>query len=179
MVVPIAASEQARAFVQVNTARTAMSQFNKFKAGLAAQEPWALMADTAVRDAGCKLMRFAPGSKSKKPGDILCVGLIREMVVKGNGQAVTTTLTAIRAIDSGGVSAILLYSDWILNPLIKAVACFPGLDAQTLTDILRHKRPAVIMDAAERQAKTERRGIPLTARELFMAEIRAHQGRAV
>ena len=171
MVVPIAATEQAQAFIQVNTARTAMSQFNKFKAGIAAGEPWAIEADRAVTEAGCVLMRFCPNAKFRKPGDILCVGLVREMVAKGHGRAVTMTLQAIRQIDAGGSSAQLLYSDWLLNPLVKAVAAFPKLDLQTLTDTLRKRRPFHVMDAAERRAKEEHKSTALIARQMFEAAI--------
>lgn len=174
MVVPIAATDQARAFIQVNTARTAMSQFNKFKAGIAAGEAWALQADKAVSDAGCALMRFSPATKSRTAGQILCVGLIRELVTKGRARAITTTLTAIRAIDHGGPSGVALYSDWILNPLLKAVAEFRGLDAATLTAALRAHRPFHVMDAAERLAKAERQSTGLTARRMF-AKIIADQ----
>lgn len=171
MVVPIAATEQAQAFIQVNTARTAMSQFNKFKAGIAAGEPWAIEADRAVTEAGCVLMRFCPNAKFRKPGDILCVGLVREMVTKGHGRAVTVTLQAIRQIDTGGSSALLLYSDWLLNPLVKAVAAFPKLDLPTLTDTLRKRRPFHVMDAAERRAKEEHKSAGLIARQMFEAAI--------
>lgn len=174
MVVPIAATEQAQAFIQVNTARTAISQYNKFKAGLAAGEAWALEADRAVSAAGCVLMRFSPSSKLRKPGDILCVGLVREMVVRGQSRAVTVTLQAIRAVDTGGASSVLLYSDWMLNPLIKAVAAFPKLTADSLTDALRKKRPFHVMDAAERLAKEEKKSVGLAARQMFEAIIAAH-----
>lgn len=174
MVVPIAASEQAKAFIQVNTARTGVSQFSLLKAGLTAGEDWAIRADKAVKDAGCNLMRFAPNVKYKRPGDVLCVGLVREMVTKGNDRAVTVALTALRALETGGNSDVLLYMDAILNPLIRAVADHPNIDVPTLIALLRRKRPAHILDAAERLAKTERRGRPLVARELFGAAIRQH-----
>lgn len=174
MVVPIAATEQARAFVQVNTARTAMSQYNKFKAGLAAGEAWALLADITVSNTGCRLMRFALNANKRKLGDIQCVGLIRDLVTRGHAPAITATLTAIRAIDTGAPTSMVLYTDWILNPLLKAVAEFPGLDAATLTDVLRAKRPAHVMDAAERLAKTEHRSTAALAREGFVAVIRIH-----
>lgn len=174
MVVPIAATEQARAFLQVNTARTAMSQFNKFKAGLAAGEDWAIEADKAVRDAGCTLMRFTPSAKSREPGQILCVALVREMVTKGHARAVTNTLTAVRALDTGGSSSPLYYSDWLLNPLMRAVSGFPKIDADTLTEILRKRRPFHVMDAAERQAKAEGKSVGLVARQMFEATIGSH-----
>lgn len=176
MVVPIAATEQARAFVTVNTARTSVSQYALFKAGLASGEAWAVAADRAVAQAGCKLMAFNPSSKSKKPGEIYAVGLIRDLVTRGHDTAVTVALRAIRAIEDTTTQSatVLLYSDWLLNPLLKAVADFPGLTADTLTTILRHKRPFLIMDAAERLAREEKRSLALTAREAFATTIRAH-----
>jgi hypothetical protein len=178
MVVPIAATEQATAFIQVNTARTAMSNYNLFKAGLAAGVPWALTAEKAVSDAGCTLMTFNPASNARKSGQICSVGLIRDMVLKGHARAVTIALTAIRAIDNGAASAILLYSDWTLNPLIKAVAQFPKLDADTLADLLRKRRPFNVIDAAEKVAKEEGRPKAIAAREAFITLIRQQIGGA-
>ena len=91
-----------------------------------------------------------------------------------HASAVTTALTAIRANDPGGTSSFLLYSDWLLNPLLKAVAEFPDLDAPTLTDFLRKRRPFIVMDAADRLAKAEKRSGGLVAREMYVAAIRAH-----
>lgn len=174
MVVPIAATEQAAAFVAVNTARTAMSSFNKYKAGLAAGEAWAVACDSAVTDAGCRLMRFHPSSQNKKPGEVYCVGLIRAMVEGGHARAVTTALTAVSALDEGGTSAVLLYSDWLLNPLIKVVAEFPDLSAATLTAILHRKRPFTVIETAERLAKAEKLATGATVRGAFRAVIAKH-----
>jgi hypothetical protein len=102
MVVPIAATEQATAFVQVNSARTAMSPLNLYKAGLVAGAAWAIDADRAVSEAGCRLMRSNRSTKDKKPGEVYCVGLIRDLVAKGHGRAVTVALSAVRALDQGG-----------------------------------------------------------------------------
>lgn len=174
MVVPIAATEQAMAFVQVNTARTSMSQFNLFKAGLAAGEPWAIAADKAVADAGCRLLRFAPNAKSRNPGDVLCVGLVRDLVKKGHDRAVTVTLTAIRSIDAGGNSAVLLYSDWLLNPLMRAVAEFPDMDPDQLAAVLRRHRPFIVVETAERLAKAEKLPVGVAVRDAFKTLIGSH-----
>ena len=174
MVVPIAATEQAQAFIQVNTARTGISVFSIYKAGLASGEPWAMAAQDAVTAADCRLMSFKPHAAAKKPGQVYCVGLIRDMVIKGHAQAVTVALTAVRSIDAGGNSAVLLYSDWLLNPLLKAVADFPDLSVETLADLLRKKRPMHVMDAAARLAKEENRRASVIAREIFAAAIRQH-----
>ena len=113
-----------------------------------------------------------PRMSRKKPGNIFCVALIRDHVRNGKAAAITTALTAIRMIDTGSATSILLYSDWILKPLIGAVSDYPGIDVETLADILRKRRPAIVMDAAERLAKTEGRGRAAVAREMFGGEIR-------
>lgn len=174
MVVPIAATEQATAFLAVNTQRQGMSQFSLFKAGLASGEPWALEANRAVAEAECRLMSFHPSSANKKPGEIYAVGLIRDLVTKGQAQAVTTTLRAIRAIDTGGNAAVLLYSEWLLKPLMQAVAASPPIEAQTLADLLHRKRPFITLEAAERLAKTEGKPRASVARESFITQIRQH-----
>ena len=175
MVVPIAATEQAQAFIQVNTARTNMSNYNLFKAGLAADVPWALAAQKAVADAGCQLMTFNPSSDGRKLGQVCSVGLIRDMVTKGKAHAVTTTLAALRAIDSGfGSSAILLYTDYVLNPLIKAVAEFPALDADTLADILRKRRPFNVIETAAATAEVRHISKSFAARSAFVTIISQH-----
>ena len=169
MVVPIAATEQARAFVAVNTARTGVSVFSIFKAGLASGEAWAIAASEAVAAADCRLMSFNPSAASKKPGDVYCVGLIRDMVKSGRAGAVTVTLSAIRAIDIGGSSSVLLYSDWLLNPLIKAVAEVPEADVETVVAALRRKRPFIVMEQAKRVADSEKRPMSTVARAMFLA----------
>lgn len=172
MVVPIAVTEQAKAFMTINTERTSVSVFSVFKAGLASGEPWALAASKAVADAGCRLMGSNSSTAAKKPGDVYCVGLIRDMVKLGRAHAITTTLTAIRMIDPGNTSSILLYSDWLLNPLMKAVASFPDLDPQTLADLLHRRRPLLILESSGRMAKQEGRPKAIAAREAFITLIR-------
>jgi hypothetical protein len=174
MVVPIAATEQALAFVQVNTARTAMSAFNLFKAGLAAGEEWAIRADKAVADAGCKLMRFHPSSKSKKSGEVYCVGLIRDLVTRGHDRAVTVTLDAVKAIDAGGPSAVALYSEYLLKPLMTAVTAFPDIDVDQLIAVLRRHRPFNVVETAQRLAKSENRPGTSAARDAFRTLIGSH-----
>jgi hypothetical protein len=175
MIVPIAVTEQAKAFIQVNTARTGVSQFNLYKAGLEAGHVWAVDAQEAVAQAGCKLMSFHPSSKNKRPGEIYAVGLIRDMVGKGHASAVTVALTALRAIeDTVGGAAVVLYSDFVINPLIKAVADFPDIDADTLTEILRKRRLMVVIDKAHALAKAEHKSPSATARQAIALMIRQH-----
>ncbi len=174
MVVPIAATEQAQAFLQVNTQRQGMSQFSLYKAGLASGEPWAKACESAVADAGCRLMSFHPSAKNKKPGEIYAVGMVRQMVERGHADAVTRTLQAIRLIDTGGNASVLLYTEWLLKPLMTAVARSPRIGADALADILRKKRPFITIDAAERLAKAERRPVATIAAEMFALQIGAH-----
>lgn len=174
MVVPIAATEQATAFLAVNTQRQGMSQFSLFKAGLASGEPWAAEAARAVAAADCKLMSFQPSSANKKPGEIYAVGLVRDMVRRGHSAAVTTTLRAVRTIDAGGSSALLLYSEWLLKPLMNAVAAAPRIEAATLADLLHKKRPFITLEAAERLAKAEGKPRAAVARQAFITQIAQH-----
>jgi len=175
MVVPIAATEQATAFVQVNSARTAMSPLNLYKAGLVAGEPWAVAADKAVADAGCRLMRSNRLTKDKKPGEVYCVGLIRDLVTHGNSRAVTVALSAVRApAEQAGTVALLFYSNWLLHPLMRAVAEVPGLDAETLTEVLRRHRPFNVIESAERLAKAEKLNVQQTVRASFVVHINRH-----
>jgi hypothetical protein len=174
MVVPIAATEQATAFLAVNTQRQGVSQFSLFKAGLAAGEPWAAEAARAVAAADCRLMSFHPSSANKKPGEVYAVGLVREMVTKGHAPAVTTVLRALRAIETGGSSDLALYSDWLLKPLMTAVAAAPPIDANTLATLLRRKRPFITLENAESLAKSEHRPRAAVAREAFLRQIGDH-----
>lgn len=124
-------------------------------------------------------MTFNPSGKDRRPGAIASVGLVRTMIKLGHARSVTVALTAIRDVDPGGNSAVLLYTDWLLNPLFKAVAQFPALDAPTLAAILRKHRPFHVMDAAERLARAEKRSISTVAREMFAAAIAGHLARMV
>ena len=178
MVIPIAATEQAMAFVAVNTARTNMSQYNLYRAGLAAGEEWAITARDVVAAADCRLMTFNPSSDNRKPGEICSIGLIRTIIKAGHAASITVALKAIRATDANNHSSVLLYSDWALNPIIRATTEFPGIDAETLADCFRRKRPMLVLDAAERLAKEEKRAVSAVAREMFAALIRSNLARA-
>ena len=181
MIVLVPGHEQALAFIEINTTRTAVSQHSLFRAALTAQTPWALQAEEAVTAAGCRLMRSNGSARTKKPGEVYAIGLIKTLVLSGKARTITTTLTAIRAYDTKPSSmSILLYSDYLLNPLTAAVAQFPGLTAEKLTELLHKKRPMNVIDAAKRLAKvTPKATRNALAREAFVALIRQHlQGKA-
>lgn len=174
MVVPITAAEQASAFVRVNTVQTSMSTISKYRASLMAGEPWAVLAERAVSAAGCKLLSVQPSHKSKKCGDIMCIGLIKNLVLAGHAQSVTVTLSAMRAIETSAASSILLYSTWVLTPLMTAVAEFPELNADTLAAILRSKSPFQIIAKAETAAESARVPKAPAIRQAFVTLIKAH-----
>lgn len=156
MVVEMSAVEQARAFAAMNTAVTRMSAHNVFRAALAAREPWAVEADAAVSDAGCRLMPYANSAASKKPGEIYSVTLIRRHIEAGEGEVVTACLSAIRATDEEGVRDC--YEGALLKAFFAAVAS--NIQFLRRIDLARFCREtdllAVAIIAAAQAAATRR-----------------------
>ncbi len=120
MIVPIPRGAQAAAFGQINSAAIRVGQHGLFKAALAEGADWAVESHAAVTAAGCTLMTGNRSSSEKKCGQVYCIGLVRSFVDAGKGWAVTAALGALRATDGG--RRVQLYSDYILRPLIGAVA---------------------------------------------------------
>lgn len=140
-------AEQSRAFASVNSQSIRVTLFHIYKAALAAREDWAVRADAAVRDAGCRLMVYYASQAFKKPGEIYCIGVIRKAIEAGHDAAVTAALAAVAAHPRLGQS-VASYTDYLLQPWIGAVAAQPVRDAETLAAALGQKNPFKLIEAA-------------------------------
>lgn len=125
MIVDVAPHAQAAAFTAINTQRTAVSAWHIFRAALASREPWAISADRAVRDAGCRLMTSYYSAANKKPAMIFAVTLVRAHVQAGRAALVTRVLTAIKASERG--DQVLMYQTRILKPLLAVLMAEPKM----------------------------------------------------
>lgn len=172
MVVPVSKSEQALAFVHVNSTQIRVSAHQVYRAALTARAPWAEACREAVEAAGCtlKMLNNTPAA-NKQPGDIYCIGLVRGLVERGKGWAVTAGLSAMRQYDEQGKAAF--YSDYILNPWLTAVATEPKHQRADLVAALRFKNPYAVIEAADRVAKSE--GKPLSAYRRDMFTVLIHR----
>ncbi|WP_353428750.1 ParB N-terminal domain-containing protein [Paracoccus denitrificans] len=141
-------AEQAQAFAGVNGTVTRITVHHVFKAALAAGESWAMLANRAVSDAGCTLMTYNKSSADKHCGEVFCIALIRQLVTAGHGATVTKVLTALRQID--GDKRTPLYSDYILRPLLTAVASDPRFLRLDLARILTLQDPFKVLDHQRR-----------------------------
>lgn len=118
--VEMSPTEQARAFAAINTQVTRMSSLNVYKAALAAREPWALDADCAVSNAGCRLMTFNKSTTDKRPGEVYAVTLIQKHIKAEEAEVVTACLAAIRKSDDVGVCEY--YHNAVLKGFFEAVS---------------------------------------------------------
>lgn len=141
-------AEQAQAFAGVNGTVTRITVHHVFKAALAARESWAVLANQAVSAAGCTLMTYNKTTAEKRPGEVFCIALIRQLVTAGHGATVTTVLSALRQIDGGKRAP--LYSDYILRPLLTAVATDPRFLRLDLARILTLHDPFKVLDHQRR-----------------------------
>jgi len=142
-------AEQAHAFAGVNGNVTRITVHHVYKAALAAGEVWAERAERAVSAAGCTLMTYNKSSAEKLVGEVFCIGLIRQLVMADHGSAVTFVLEALTRIDGGRRAA--LYSDYILRPLITAVASQPAFLHLNLGHVLARHDPFAVLDRAKRE----------------------------
>lgn len=152
MIVMIRAEEQAKAFVDVNTKRVTIHPTAIYKAALAAGEDWAVRSEAAVAEAGCRLVTRPVALSNRKPGDLMCMALVRDLVMSSRGWAVTTTLQGLRAFDEKG--DVALYADIILKPLMLAVASFGALDAESVRKALTLRKPFLVIETAHRYAES-------------------------
>lgn len=143
-------AEQAHAFAGVNGTVTRITIHHVYKAALAAGEPWAERACVAVEAAGCTLMTYNRSTAEKRCGEVFCIGLIRQLVTSGQGSAVTAVLQALRRLDGDRRPA--LYSDYILRPLMTAVAADPAFLKVDLAATLDRHDPFKVLDRIRRDA---------------------------
>lgn len=143
-------AEQAQAFAGVNGTVTRITVHHVYKAALAAGETWAERAHLAVDAAGCTLMTYNKTTAEKRCGEVFCIGLIRQLVMAGHGAAVTTVLRSLRRID--GDRRPPLYSDYILRPLMTAVAADPAFLRVDLAAMLDRHDPFLVLDRVRREA---------------------------
>jgi hypothetical protein len=137
-------SEQARSFSWVNDQVTRISTFHIFKAALAAGDDWAVRSNTAVSEAGCKLMTANSSTMNKKAGEIFAIALIRTMIGKDQDELVTKGLKALRTYDQ--TDRVAIYSAIILKPWLAAVSERPQLTEADLTEFLSLHDPYRVLN---------------------------------
>ena len=148
MAVHMDTAEQAQAFAGVNGTVTRITVHHVYKAALAAGEPWAERSHLAVDAAGCTLMTYNKSTAEKRCGEVFCIGLIRQMVTAGQGAAVTSVLRTLRRID--GDRRAPLYSDYILRPMMTAVASDQAFLRIDLAAVLDRHDPFRVLDKVRR-----------------------------
>lgn len=169
MIVLIRSEEQAKAFVDVNTKTVRIHALTIYKAALTAGDDWAVKARDAVEAAGCTLLTRPMPLREKKPGDLNCVALVRDMVQAGRSDAVTISLKALMAFEPGNP---LTFSDYVLKPLITAVASFGEVEVGLLLRTFAVKRPAAVVDAAVRYADSTGENRAAAAKTAFRVLIK-------
>jgi len=170
MVVLVPPDEQALAFVEINSQQIRVAGHSVYRAALMAGEPWAVQARDCVASAGCALMQSNGNTKTKKPGQIYAIGLVRKMVSAGQSDAITTGLAAMIAADPESVAN---FDGALLTPWLSAVAMRPEFSSADLVTVLKKSRPWQVIEAATRYAKSEHLPISTCRRDAFVALIRA------
>lgn len=168
MIALVPASEQALAFIEINTRQIRVSAHSVYRAALTAGIDWAVAAQLAVAKAGCRLMTSNASTKSKRPGEVYAVTLIRQMIEAGQSQAVTAGLQALLTFEPESVPN---FSDALLAPWLGAVAATKRHDMAILLPVLRGQRPWVVLDNADRLAASEGRPRAVCRRLAFTALI--------
>lgn len=155
MIVQLDREDQARAFISVNTNVTQVTTWQIYRAALAAGEDWATACRDAVEAGGCHLQISNSSSNAKKAGEIYAVRLIEDIAVKKKRpDVVTAVLRALRRYDTENRAA--LYSDYILNPLLRVVCENESYaDEDLLLEMMRHKDPYMVLNRVEMLHKTD------------------------
>lgn len=125
LVVELSPERQAAAFAAVNGEITRVSPLQVFRAALAAGEPWARDCRRAVERTGAVLMSTDLATADRASGQVYAIGLVRQMVEAGQGEAVTRGLRALLAIPQGQAGWWPLWATDHLRPWLWAVAAVP------------------------------------------------------
>lgn len=170
MIVPVPPAKQAVAFVKVNSG-ISVSKYQSFRAELAANDTEAIAMAEACRAAGCEALTYNPSSKTRQPRQITSIGFLRACIRNGHAAHLTTALRAVVAYDEKG--RVGLYTDYILQPLVGAIAETGGLDADTVTVALRLRDPFHTVESATKFAIENNRAVPAERRRALSRQIEA------
>lgn len=174
MISLVAPEEQALAFIEINTRQIKVSGYMVYRASLAAGETWAVACRDAVEAAGCKLMTTKWTTDRKKPGMVFAVDAIRKLVDAGHAQAVTNGLAALMAYDPESTAN---FSDTLLRPFLAAAAECGGT-TEELLNVLRAKKPWLVIEAADRMAEQDGKAKATCRREFFAMLMRRERAAA-
>jgi len=153
MIVQIDPAEQASAFAFVNSATTKITPHHIYNAGLAAKEAWAVNMKEAVEAGGCDLRMSNASTAQKKPGQIYCIGLIRDIEKRGYLSALTTVLKGLVEYDTTG--RVPLYSDFIIRPMVFAYVESRDFKRIDIAAFLRENDPFKVINFVDRAMADE------------------------
>ena len=130
--------QAAAAFSWINGMVTALTPNQVFRAALAALEPWAVQCDATVSRAGCRLMPVNKSTKDKKPGEVFCVTLIRQMVAADKGAFLVAVLEGLMADArrEGAASDPVLFGAVWLRTLTEAAQSCGITRGEVIADFL-------------------------------------------
>lgn len=172
MVSLVAPEEQALAFIEINTNQIKVRNNTVYRAALAAGESWALQCHTAVAAAGCEIMtRNNVPKDEKQAGQVFAVQLIRQLIERNQSRAVIDGLRAMIEYDD---SASENFQDVLLRAWLFAVA-ETGASREVLLHALQAKRPALVIETADRFAEQTRKPRAVARRQAFVLMIRKIQ----
>lgn len=134
MISELTLEQEASAFSWVNGTVTALTPNQKFKAALAAFEPWAVQCQAVVLKAGCRLMPYNKSSDQKMPGEIYCIGLVRRFVEAGASAALIAALQGV--CGSGVKDDRQYYNASKLGSLVTAAVAVGITRADIITSFL-------------------------------------------
>jgi hypothetical protein len=145
MVVQVGTEEQSKAFAWINSQAVRVTVFHVFKAAIAAREDWAVRAEAAVAEAGCRLMTYNTTGSMKQPRQVYCIGFIRKQIEAGHDWAVTLACKSVSATPSLGDRAVA-YTDYLLRPWILAIVDSGCRDLPTLVRALSESNPFKVIE---------------------------------
>lgn len=173
LIAPAAPSAQAGAFVAVNGTAAPLNRIALYRAALVAGEEWALTIQRVVRAAGLEAATSSPSGNARRPWVIYSIGTIRRFTDAGHGSVVTDALSALRDYDR--VGRVALYSDYILQPWLKAVTGCPA-PVTVLSDVLERRDPFKVVEAAQREIAGSGAPYQPVAVSIWQAMIRSRMG---
>ena len=148
---------QAAAFAAINGSVTKITPNAMYKAALAAREGWAVAADRASRNAGCRLMTSNRTAATKNGGEIYAAQMLRELIARHGEDVVTLALAAYRKGAYGDLP--IAWASPFLKAWVTAVASTAGAARASTATLAAFHEEFDILEASDvvaaegRQAK--------------------------
>lgn len=173
-ILDITQREQAAAFAAINGNVQPMSSLHVWKAALAAQEPWAIEMKQVCDQAGVSVLTYPKKADVMRPGETMCVTILRKGIERLGADAAAIVLAALRT----PVNRHLSPGSLVLRCLFSCADDFEG-EPHRVAAALGQADIAAMFKEARREAVEAEIAPETMLRALMIDAVREYQAEQV